>query len=82
MVGGLEISITRRAGEGNDVADVGHAGDKEQETLEAQAEAGVGDRCRKRRVSRYPPHVLHRDVQLLDAGHQLVVTPPRGHCRR
>lgn len=31
------------ADEGDDVADVGHAGDEHEEALEAHAEAGVGD---------------------------------------
>ena len=35
----LEVGVVRSAGEGNDIADVGHTGHKEQQTLEAEAEA-------------------------------------------
>ena len=35
----LEVGVVRSTGEGNDIADVGHTGHKEQQTLEAEAEA-------------------------------------------
>ena len=35
----LEVCVVRSAGEGDDVADVGHTGHEEQQTLEAEAEA-------------------------------------------
>ncbi len=72
LVAALELGGLRGAGEGDDVADVGHAGDKEQQALEAQAEAGVRAGAVATRVE-VPPHVLHRDVEFLDAAHQLVV---------
>jgi hypothetical protein len=40
---GLELAVAGCPGEGDDVADVGHAGDKHEQALEAQAKAGVGD---------------------------------------
>ena len=36
---GLELSVARRAREGNDVTDVRHTCDEEQKTLKAQSEA-------------------------------------------
>ena len=38
----LEFSCLGCAQEGDDVADVGHAGNKEHQVLEAKSEAGVG----------------------------------------
>ena len=38
----LEVGELGRAGEGDDVPDIGHAGDVEHEALEAEAEARVG----------------------------------------
>ena len=38
----LELSTLRSTREGDDVADVLHAGDEEDETLEAEAETCVG----------------------------------------
>ena len=38
-----EFSVIGSAGEGDDVTDVGHAGHKENETLEAEAESRVGN---------------------------------------
>ena len=35
----LEVCVVRSAGEGDNVADVGHTGHEEQQTLEAEAEA-------------------------------------------
>ena len=72
MPSALELRIPRRAWEGNDVANVGHAGDEQQQALEAQSEAGVGAGAVAARVE-VPPHVLHRDAQLPDARHELVV---------
>ena len=37
-----ELGVARRTREGYHVTDVGHAGNEEQQTLEAQTEAGVG----------------------------------------
>ena len=37
----LELGIVRRARERDDVADVGHAGDEEEQALETEAEARV-----------------------------------------
>ena len=69
---GSELAVLGRAGEGDDVADVGHAGHEEQQALEAQAETAVGHGAEAARVE-VPPHVLHGDVQLGDALHELVV---------
>ena len=38
----LEFGRLRSAGEGNDVADVLHTGDEQDETLETETESGVG----------------------------------------
>ena len=35
----LEVGVVRSAGEGDDVADVGHTGHKEQQTFETKTEA-------------------------------------------
>ena len=37
----LELGVLRRAGEGDDVADVLHAGDEENQALETEAETSV-----------------------------------------
>ena len=39
VLGKSEFSLARGAGEGNHVADVGHAGDEEHETLKSETEA-------------------------------------------
>ena len=70
--GGLEFGGLGGAGEGDDVADVGHAGDEEHEALEAEAEAAVGHGAEAAGVE-IPPHVFHGDVELFDAGHEFVV---------
>ena len=40
--GFLEFAIIGGAGEGDDVADIGHAGDELHHALEAEAETGMG----------------------------------------
>ena len=72
LVAALELGGLRCSREGDDVADVGHAGDEEHQALEAEAEAGVGAAAVAARVE-VPPHVLHRDVELGDASHEFVV---------
>jgi hypothetical protein len=67
-----ELRILGRARERDHVADVGHAGHKQREAFEAQAEA----RMRGRAVLagfEVPPQAFLRDVQFLDAGVELVV---------
>jgi hypothetical protein len=57
---GLELRAAGGAGIGKHVADVGHAGGVHDHPLEAQAEAGVGARCRSGGTTKYPmfPEVL------------------------
>ena len=62
----------RSARERNYIADVCHTGHKQQQTLETKAETGV------RATSVFtgiqiPPHILHRYIQFLDTGKQLIV---------
>lgn len=40
-----KLRVAGGAGEGDDVADVGHAGDELDDTLKAESEAGVRDRA-------------------------------------
>ena len=69
---GLEFGVAGGAGEGDDVANVGHARHEEHQALEAKAEAAVGHGAEASGVE-IPPHVLHGYVELLDACEQLVV---------
>ena len=69
---GLELGGLGGAGDGDDVAEVGHAGDEEHEALEAEAEAAVGH-CAEATGVEIPPHVFHGDVELFDASHEFVV---------
>ena len=68
----LEFGSLGGAGEGNDVADVGHAGDEEHQALEAEAEASMGAGAVAACVE-IPPHVLHGDVTFVDGGEQFIV---------
>ena len=67
-----EFGVMRRARERDDITDVRHARYEKQQTLETETEAGMGTGAVLTRIE-IPPHVLHRDVQLLNACQQLVV---------
>ena len=58
----LELGISRCAGEGNDVADICHAGDKEHQTLKSETETAVRHSAVAAGIE-IPPHVLHRYVE-------------------
>ena len=68
----LEFGVLWRAGEGDDIADVLHAGDEEDEALETESETTVGAASVFAGVE-VPPHVLHGDMALLNLAHELVV---------
>lgn len=68
----LELGVARGAGERDDVAYVGHSGDKQYEALEAEAEARVGYGAEATGIE-VPPHVFHGDAKFLDAGKQFLV---------
>ena len=68
----LKLGGLGGAGEGDDVADVGHAGDEEQEALEAEAEAGVGAGAEAACVE-VPLHARAVHAELVHAGGELVV---------
>ena len=69
----LEFGRTRSARERNDVADVLHTGDEENEAFKTKTETAVGARTETARVE-IPPHVFHRYVELFDAGKEFVIT--------
>ena len=71
MMVALEFGVVGGAGEGDYVADVGHSGDEEHQTLEAQSESRVRHGAVTAGVE-IPPHVLHGDAQLVDALLELV----------
>ncbi len=66
----LELRIARRAWEWDDIADVLHACDEEDETLETESEACVWTGAEATSVE-VPPHVLHGDVALVNLVHEL-----------
>lgn len=68
----LELRSLWSTWERNDVTNVLHAGDEEDETLEAEAETCVRARTETTGVE-VPPHILHRDVTSLNLVEQLVV---------
>ena len=67
--GELELGVVRRAREGDDVADVGHARHEQDEALEAQAEAAVGHGA-EAAGGEGPPPVLHGGATALHPAHK------------
>ena len=59
-----ELPMPRRAGEGDHVADVGHAGEEHQQALEAEAEAGVRHGAVAAQVG-IPPVILRVELVVL-----------------
>src|SRR3954470_20724686 len=64
---GSELGVARRAGEGDHVADVGHAGGVEDRPLETEAEPGVGDGAVASQVA-IPAVRLPEEAHLIEAG--------------
>ncbi len=69
----LEISCLWSTWERNHVADILHAGDKQDEALETETETAVRTTAIATGVE-IPPHILHRNLATLDFSHQFVVT--------
>ena len=67
----LEFRVLRVTRERNHVADVGHAGDEQQQAFEAETETAVGRRTEAAGIE-IPPIGLFGHVQLVDAVQQLV----------
>jgi len=72
MSRGLELGVLGSAREGDDIADVLHARDEEDEALEAEAEACVGAGAPSACVE-IPPEMGHVHLAAVDFGHELVV---------
>ena len=70
--GGLEFGVVGGAGEWDDVADVGHTGYEEHEAFESESEAGVRHGTESAGIE-IPPHVLHRNAELVDACAEFIV---------
>src|SRR6266849_2429449 len=68
----LELRVPRRAGEGDDVADVLHAGEVHHHPLQTQPEAGVRRGAELAQLQ-IPPVILFRQALLPDGGEQDVV---------
>ena len=68
----LELAVTRSAWERNDVADIGHTSHEQHKALEAESETRVRHSAETASV-KIPPHILHRDVEFLDALAQLLI---------
>ena len=67
-----EFRILRGSWERNDIANVLHAGDEEDESFEAEPESSVGA-CAILAGVEIPPHILHGDVAALDFAKKFVV---------
>ena len=67
----LKFGVFRSAGERDDVPDVGHAGDEEEQALETETEARVGHGAVAAGVD-VPFEVLAGHSQLVDAGLELL----------
>ncbi len=68
----LELGVVGCTREGNDVTNVGHTGHEEHKTLKSESESCMRNGAETTGV-KIPPHVLHGDVELLDASEKLVV---------
>ncbi len=68
----LEFCVVGGAGEGDYVADVCHAGNEKHQTLESEAESGVGHSAEAAGVE-IPPHIFHRYIEFFDTGEEFVV---------
>src|SRR5579871_4013999 len=68
----LELAVLGRAREGDDVADVGHAGGEQDQALEAEAEAGVLGGAVLAQLE-VPPVVLDLEAEALHARLEHVV---------
>ena len=69
----LELCRLRCPWERNHVADVLHTCDEEDETLETESETTVRT-CSVLTCVEIPPHILHRDMALIDFCRQLLKT--------
>ena len=68
----LELSCLWCAWEWDDIADVLHACDEEDETLKSEAESTMRARAESACVE-IPPHVFHWDIALLYFTHEFAV---------
>ena len=68
----LEFCVTRSTWERYHVANVRHTCYEQQQAFESQTESGVRA-CSVLTSIKIPPHILHRDIQLSDTSHQLVL---------
>ena len=68
----LKVGILWRSGEGTDIADVLHTRHEEDQSLEAESEAGMRTGAPSAGVE-IPPEVCLVHLSLVDLGHELVV---------
>ena len=68
----FKIQLTSAYGERNNVADILHTRNEQNQTFKAKTEARVRTSTETASIE-IPPHILHRNVQFLDATHQFFV---------